>query len=97
MELILLRGAEEDLWSAWEHYEQIQPGLGEGFEAEVLRTLAQIAYHPESAPFYAGKFRRVSVRRIKHGILYRVYIQRIVVTAILGLRQSTETIERRLK
>lgn len=43
MEVILLRGAEEDLWSAWEYYELIQPGLGDGFEAELQRILAQIA------------------------------------------------------
>jgi toxin ParE1/3/4 len=97
VEVVLLRGAEEDLWSAWEHYEQIQPGLGDGFEGEVQRTLAQIANHPESAPLYAGTFRRILVRRFKHGIFYRVYGQRIVVTAVLGLRQSTETIKRRLK
>jgi hypothetical protein len=40
VEVILLRGADEDLWSAWDCYEQIQPGLGEGFEGEVQRILA---------------------------------------------------------
>ena len=42
MEVIILRKAEEDLWSAWEHYEQIQPGLGDGFEAEVQRALESL-------------------------------------------------------
>jgi hypothetical protein len=34
------------------------------------------------------------VRRSKHGIFYRVYGQQIVVTAVLDLRQSAETINR---
>jgi plasmid stabilization system protein ParE len=70
VEVILLRAAEEDLWLAWEHYEQIQPGLGDGFEAEVQRALGQIAKYPESAPLYAGSFRRLLVRRFEHGIFY---------------------------
>jgi hypothetical protein len=65
VEVILLRGAEEDLWSAWERYELIQSGLGDGFEAEVQRTLAQIADYPESAPLYAGKFRRRQLRLLQ--------------------------------
>ena len=97
MEVTLLRGAEEDLWSAWKRYEEIQAGLGDGFEAEVQRALAQIANYPQSAPLYAGEFRRLLVRRFEHGIFYRVYRQRIVITAILALRQSTETIKRRLE
>ena len=97
MEVILLRGAEEDLWAAWVHYEEIQPGLGDAFEDELRRALAQIATYPESAPVYSGHFRRLLVRRFEHGIFYRVHGQRIVITAILGLRQSTETIKRRLK
>ena len=67
---------------------------GDGFEGEVQRALAQIATYPESAPLYAGKFRRILVRRFEHGIFYRVYGQRIVITAMLGLRQSRETIKR---
>jgi hypothetical protein len=96
VEVILLRGAEEDLWSAWVKYEEIESGLGETFEWEVRRGFAQIATYPESAPVYAGQFRRLLVRRFEHGIFYRVHGQRIVITAILSLRQSTETINRRL-
>lgn len=81
---------------AWIYYEKAQPGLGDSFEAEVRRGLEQIAALPESAPIYAGEFRRLLVRRFEHGIFYRVHGSRIVVTAILGLRQSAEMIGRRL-
>ena len=35
MEVIFLRGAEADLLAAWMRYEEILPGLGDRFEAEV--------------------------------------------------------------
>ena len=76
MEVVLLRGAEEDLWSAWVKYEEIQSGLGEAFEGEVRSGLAQIAAYPKSAPVYAGQFRRLLVRRFEHGIFYRLHGQR---------------------
>jgi hypothetical protein len=43
---------------------------------------------PESAPVYAGEFKRLLVRRFDHGIFYRVHGARIVVTALLDLRQD---------
>jgi plasmid stabilization system protein ParE len=82
VEVILLPAAEEDPWSAWEYYEQIQPGLGDAFEDELRRALAQIATFPESAPVYSGQFRRLLVRRFEHGSFFRVHGQRIVITAI---------------
>jgi plasmid stabilization system protein ParE len=85
VEVIILRKAEDDLWSAWEHYEQIQPGLGDGFEAEVQRALVQIADYPESAPLYASEFRRVLVRRSKHGIFNAVLRRNSDVRLCLGL------------
>ena len=51
---------------------------------------------PESAAIYAGEFRRLLVRRFDHGIFYRIHGTRIVVTAVLDLRQDPTTIRRRL-
>jgi hypothetical protein len=48
VEVIFLRGAEADLLAAWMRYEEILPGLGDRFEAEVdfcryrERKLAQL-------------------------------------------------------
>ena len=97
MEVIFLRGAETDLLEAWIRYEEIFPGLGDRFEAQVRVALLQIAELPESAPVYAGEFRRLLVRRFEHGIFYRIDGARIVVTAVLDLRQDPTTIRRRLE
>ncbi|MBV9492457.1 MAG: type II toxin-antitoxin system RelE/ParE family toxin [Verrucomicrobia bacterium] len=96
MEVTFLAGAEADLFAAWARYEELLPGLGDRFEAEVRTALARIVELPESAPVYAGEFRRLLVRRFEHGIFYRVHGARIVVTAVLNLRQDPAKIRERL-
>jgi hypothetical protein len=68
------------------------PGLGDRFEAEVRAVLLRIAELPESAPIYTGEFRRLLVRRFEHGVFYRIQGTRIVVTAVLDLRQDPAAI-----
>jgi len=77
-------------------YEEILPGLGDRFEAEVRASLFRTVELPESAPVYAGEFRRLLVRKFDHGIFYRIQGTRIVVTAVLDLRQDPTTIRRRM-
>jgi plasmid stabilization system protein ParE len=96
VEVIFLRGSEADLLAAWMGYEEILPGLGDRFEAEVRAALLRTVELPESAPVYAGEFRRLLVRKFDHGIFYRIHGARIVVTAVLDLRQDPTTIRRRL-
>jgi plasmid stabilization system protein ParE len=79
-----------------DEYEEILPGLGDRFEAEVRAALLRTVELPESAPVYAGEFRRLLVRKFDHGIFYRIHGARIVVTAVLDLRQDPTTIRRRL-
>jgi plasmid stabilization system protein ParE len=97
VEVIFLRGSESDLLAAWVRYEEVLPGLGDRFEAEVRAALLRIVELPESAPIYAGEFRRLLVRRFDHGIFYRIHGARIVITAVLDLRQDPTTIRRRLE
>ena len=73
MEVTSLAGAEADLFAAWVRYEELLPGLGDRFEAEVRAGLARILELPEAAPLYAGAFRRLLVGRFEHRIFYRVH------------------------
>jgi plasmid stabilization system protein ParE len=97
VEITFLRGAETDLLAAWVRYEEALPGLGDRFEAEIRAALLRIVELPESAPIYAGEFRRLLLRRFEHGIFYRIHGARIVITAVLDLRQDPTTIRRRLE
>ena len=96
MEVIFLREAEDDLFAAWQCYEDVVQGLGDRFGAEVRAGLTQLSEFPESAPHYAGGFRRLLVRRFEHGVFYRVHGGCIVITAILDLRQDPAAIRHRL-
>jgi plasmid stabilization system protein ParE len=97
VEVTFLAGAEADLFTAWTRYEKLLPGLGDRFEAEVRAGLARIIELPESAPLYAGEFRRLLVQRFEHGIFYRVHGARIVVTAVLDLGKQTRRYARPLR
>jgi hypothetical protein len=58
--------------------------------------LARIAAFPEIAPLYFERVRRQVMQRFPFGIFYEPYTSRIVVIAILDLRQDPAGIERRL-
>ena len=96
MEIVFLAGAEDDLLTAWIRYEELLAGLGDRFEASVKRELLRIVQFPESAARYAGDYRRLLVPRYDHGVFYRVHGHRIVISAVLDLRQDPTAIQKRL-
>jgi hypothetical protein len=96
VEVIILAGAESDLWAAWTRYEELATGLGTRFDHTVRRGLERLSRFPNSAPIYAAEFRRMLLRRFDHGIFYRVHGSRLVVVAVLDLRQNPAEINRRL-
>ena len=59
--------------------------------------LARIAVFPEIAPVYSERVRRQVMQGFPHGIFYEPHPTRILVTAILDLRQDPQKIQKRLK
>jgi hypothetical protein len=59
-------------------------------------ALTLLREHPEVAPVYMGPYRRMLIRSFPFGIFYQVQSKRLVVAAILDLRQNPELLERRL-
>ncbi len=59
--------------------------------------LARIVVFPEIAPIYFENVRRQVMQRFPYGIFYEPHPTRILVTAILDLRQDEEQILRRLR
>jgi hypothetical protein len=59
--------------------------------------LARVAAFPEIAPLYMGRVRRQVMQRFPFGIFYQAFPKRILVTAILDLRQDPERIRNRLR
>jgi plasmid stabilization system protein ParE len=52
--------------------------------------------HPEIAPVYMGPYRRMLIRNFPYGIFYQAQPKRLVVAAILDLRQNPTSLRRRL-
>ena len=96
LEVVVLRGAESDLQSAFNHYEDKAEGLGEEFLLAIDGSLTAVGQFPEMARVYHKTIRRLVISRFPYGIFYAVEGQRIIVHAVLDLRQDPENIRNRL-
>lgn len=92
-----LRGAHADLQRAFNHFEDYREGFGVEFMTAVDAHLARIGAFPEIAPVYLDKVRRQVMQGFPYGIFYERHPTRILVIAILNLRQDPNKIRRRLR
>ena len=95
-DLILLRQADDDIQSAFNRYEEFQKGRGELFMRQLDAALTLLRQHPDIAPVYSGRYRRLLMRDFPYGVFYEVQPKRIVVGAIVDLRQDPERIRQKL-
>jgi len=95
-DLILLLQADLDIQGAFNRYEDFQPGRGEFFLRQLDAALTLLRQHPEIAPVYAGSYRRMLIREFPYGIFYQAQPARVIIAAIMDLRQDPQTIRRKL-
>ncbi len=90
-EIVLLQGAQSDLLS-------IYAVQGERIYQRVDHSLGILRMFPEAGPQQCdGRIRRLVVTKTNFGIFYTVVGRRVLVGAVMDLRQSEETIGRRLQ
>ena len=77
-------------------YEDKVEGLGREFLLTIDGSLTAVGQFPEMARVYHKTIRRLVVSRFPYGIFYAVEGQRIIVHAVLDLRQDPEDIRNRL-
>jgi hypothetical protein len=92
-----LSGADADLQETFNRFEDYRKGFGTEFITVIDAYLARIAAFPEIAPVYFERIRRQVMQRFPYGIFYQPGPTRILVAAILDLRQDEEQILRRLR
>ena len=92
-----LSGAEADLQNIFNDCENYQEGFGVEFLTAVEAYLTRLATFPESAPVYLRNVRRQVMQRFPYGIFYEPQPKRILVFAVLDLRQDERQIRRRLR
>ncbi|PYJ07766.1 MAG: hypothetical protein DME25_03030 [Verrucomicrobia bacterium] len=96
IELILLLQADQDVQTAFNRYEDYQSGRGAVLMRQLDAALTLLRQHPEIAPVYGGRYRRMLIRDFPYGIFYQAQPTRIVVAAIMDLRQDPRRIRERL-
>lgn len=92
-----LSGADADLQKAFDLFEDYREGLGCEFMEAVDAYLARLAVFPRIAPIYLEEIRRQVMHRFPYGIFYHAQPTRILVFAVLDLRQDEDQILRRLR
>ena len=95
-EVILLLQADMDIQAAFNRYEEFQEGRGVVFMQHLDAALTLMRHHPRSAGWYAEPYRRMLIRDFPFGVFYDEQTTRIVVAAVVDLRQDPRAIHRRL-
>lgn len=97
-EVVLLHGAEQDLLELYLVLFEQSETRAEQFSRNVDRALAVLAQFPEIGRIFEGQFHRKLVPRFyEYGVFYSVEGSRVMVQAVLDLRQDPEQIRRRLE
>ena len=91
-----LSGADADLQTAFAKFEDQREGAGAEFFLMIDDYLDRINRFPEIAPVYVQRVRRQVMKQSVYGIFYVVEPLRIVIVALLDLRQDDRQIRRRL-
>ncbi len=91
-----LSGAAADLQVAFGRFEDQREESGTRFLALIEPYLARTGSFPEIAPIYLQRIRRQVMKQSVYGIFYVAEPTRIVIIALLDLRQDERQIRRRL-
>lgn len=97
IELILLLQADSEIQGAFNRYEEIQSGRGEVFLRQLDLAFGIVRRNPEIGSKYGMNYRRILVRGFPYGVFYQVQPARIIVAAVLDLRQSPDRLRKRLQ
>lgn len=97
MEIVVLLAAELDIQAAFNRFEEYREGLGVTFLQELELAYQYLQRHPGIGRLYASDRKRFLVPNFPFGIFYTVTGNRIIISAVLDLRQDPERIRERLE
>ena len=90
-EIVLLQGAQGDLLS-------IYKARGERVYLKADKALGILRVFPEAGPIHFGKnIRRLVVTKTHLGVYYTITGNRVLVGAVLDLRQAPSMIKKRMR
>ena len=95
-EVLVLAGAEAHLFALYDKLEAWREGLGDRFDADFQNACSTLSKYPRIGPPFEGRFRRLLMVKWQVGLFYAIDGNRVVVHAVLDLRQSPNAIRRQL-
>lgn len=95
-EVVVLSGADAHVLGIYSRLEEVAEGRGEAFYTDFLTACSQLSEFPEIAQHYHGQFRKLLLRRWHIGVFYSIENLRIMVSAVMDLRQNPKSIRRYL-
>lgn len=96
-ELILLLAAEIDIQEAFAFFDNLKQGRGDAFLASLDSALGQLRLFSGSGRLFYKAYRRLLVPKFNCAVFYCVEGRRVIVAAVMDVRQNPEAIYRRLR
>ena len=87
MNVRLLDAAQDELEQYVEYYNRQQPGLGLEFAREIYRCIDHVCENPLAWTQVSRRLRRAIPQRFRHGVLYRVENDTIIIVALTHFRR----------
>ena len=82
--LIILKAAADDTSEAYNYYDEIQPGLGDRFLAELLIRFNEISRHPHYYGFIDAQkiIRDVKLKSFPYLVVYEIESEAVVIYSV---------------
>ena len=87
-DIIIREVAENDISNSYEWYEEKRKGLGANFMLCVDEAMSRISRNPKHYPTVLYSIRRALVKRFPYGVFYIEEDTKIVVLAVMHVRQN---------
>ena len=85
-----------DIQRAYMRYEELEEDLGDRFVRQLEAAFKNLENFPFIAPLHFESYRRLVLMKFPYGVFYVVESDRIVVHAVMDLRQDSRILRKRL-
>ena len=95
-EIVVLSGADAHVQEAYGKLEERADGRGDAFYMAFVEACSLLSHQPEIGKRYYSCHRRLVMRRWNVGVFYSIEGSRIMISAVMDLRQNPRAIRRYL-
>lgn len=96
-EVVVPRGAEQDIDEAVLWYEEQQKGLGIRFYSIAMEKLEKLKTTPQYFSYIHLEYRRIPVNPFPFNIIYKIMGSVVLVLAVLHHSKNSDKLKKRIK